>query len=183
MIYEAESTNARTGSGGRSSPELERLWSDLRNAVPGLFLMRGTRQVPGAWSARGTDLDVLADQKSLVEAAEMFLRSLGFVQEWAPESYRRRYCLRRLGSHLANVDLYEAALWGPGFAAITPTRSLTAAEAALFRAIFDKHDLSYFRSRAKTEDLPNELARLLPSTLPEGRAGRSGGHSASPAQR
>lgn len=158
-------------TGGKASAGLERLWADLSRAAPGLFLMRGTAEVPGAWSARGTDLDVLADDPEVLRSAEAFLVSRGFALEWAPESYRRRYCLRQLGAHLANIDLYEQALWGPGIAARSPARTLTAAEAALLRAVFDKHDLSYFRSRARVEDLPSTLSRLVSSARLSGRAG------------
>lgn len=144
-------------------PELTRLWADLSLEIPQVFLMRGTPEIPGAWSARGTDLDVLADDPFSLEAAERFLLARGFAREWAPESYRRRYCLRRLGTHLANVDLYDALLWGLGFGLDKEARSLSVAEACLMRAVFDKKDLRYFAERASSGDLPPRLAALVSS--------------------
>jgi hypothetical protein len=116
-------------------------------------------------------LDVLADQGSNLEAACALLLTRGFTREWAPEGYRRRFCLRRLGAHLVNVDLYEAPYWGPGLAAPEPARSLSSAHATLLRAVFDKHDLSYFHNRCRVEELPTELQRLVARASPRGRAG------------
>jgi hypothetical protein len=170
-MHGTESDAAPAATAGRAAPDLEKLWAELSAAAPRLFLMRGTSKVPGAWSARGTDLDVLADDPDTLDAATTFLTSLGFVREWAPEAYLRRYCLRRPGSHLANVDLYEAALWGPGVAAQRPARQLSASEAALLRAVFDKHDLAYFRARARSEELPPQLGHLVAGAQPNGRSG------------
>jgi hypothetical protein len=168
------SASGTQGSGNGSAkraPALEELWSALQAAGPGLFLMRGTLAVPGAWSARGTDLDVLADRPSDLEAASSLLLSRGFTREWAPEGYRRRFCLRRLGEHLVNVDLYEAPYWGPGLEAVEPARSLSTAHATLLRAVFDKHDLNYFHSRCRIEELPPELQSSVARAAPRGRAG------------
>lgn len=165
------SSTGTAGSGSaKRAPELKELWTALQAVGPGLFLMRGTSELPGAWSARGTDLDVLADQGSDLEAASALLLARGFTREWAPEGYRRRFCLRRLGSYLVNVDLYEAPYWGPGLVASAPARSLSTAHAALLRAVFDKHDLSYFHARCRIEELPTELQHAVRHAA-RGRAG------------
>jgi hypothetical protein len=166
------SSNGTMANGSvKVAPALGELWGALQAAGPGLFLMRGTGELPGAWSARGTDLDVLADHTSDLEAASALLLGRGFTREWAPEGYRRRFCLRRLGAHLVNVDLYEAPYWGPGLTAAEPARSLSGAYATLLRAVFDKHDLSYFHSRFRIEELPADLQAAVARAAPRGRAG------------
>lgn len=166
------SSNGSPDSGStKQAPELNELWTALQAAGPALFLMRGTSELPGAWSARGTDLDVLADEARDLEGASALLLARGFTREWAPEGYRRRFCLRRLGAHLVNVDLYEAPYWGPGLVAPQPARSLSRAQAALLRAVFDKHDLSYFHARCGIEELPAEIQHVVARAAPRGRAG------------
>jgi hypothetical protein len=154
----------------RMAPPLKELWTSLRIAVPSLFLMRGTAEVPGAWSARGTDLDVLADGDGCADDVERTLLAQGFHLEWSPEPYRRRFCLRQLGSYVVNVDVYEAALWGPGFASNRTARELSCAEATLLRSVFDKHDLVYFSQRGQVAELPAAWQELIRGA-PPGRAG------------
>lgn len=131
--------------------DLVELWQDLSAAVPGLEVLRGTTQVPGRWSSGGGDLDLHAPGH-LLEAAHEHLEQAGFRREFAAQSYRRRMVRRRLGVWPTTIDLYAEPLFGAGFASVDGAAT-AAPEAALMRAVFDKHDLSYFLERHRPDDL------------------------------
>ena len=120
--------------------------------------MRVPREISDSDISAGGDLDILINREDYAKVFQ-WLSSQGLREEWCPHPFRHPWRLRTPEfQRELTVDVYLKERWGWGVSVKDQPAPVTAIQARLMRAIFDKDNADYFLREFPVHDITDVLS-------------------------